>query len=193
MPREAIPKVVRDKVLNEYSHRCAICGCDRPHIHHIDEDSSNNEVSNLLPLCPNCHLTDQHNPTRKVEVPKLKLFRSYKDPAILKPQFHPIYQRMSFLNSIEAGAENTNAYELDSKELIAFIAMFEMGGFYSEKIKSLIEAPPVILIGFGGRTEESESESRKYHSGYRNKLISNREHVIKLIIALLRYQGWANA
>ncbi len=64
--RVSIPKAVRDKILAEFNHRCAVCGADRPHIDHIDEDPSNNEPMNLLPLCPNCHLTDKHNPTSKI-------------------------------------------------------------------------------------------------------------------------------
>jgi hypothetical protein len=84
--RIAIPKQIREQVLVEFNHRCAVCGADRPQVHHIDEDPSNNEPLNLLPLCPNCHLIDQHNPTGGMEIPKLLLFRRFKDPAILRCQ-----------------------------------------------------------------------------------------------------------
>ena len=87
MKRALMPKKLKDDLLDEYDHRCAVCGGDRPHIHHIDEDATNNKLDNLLPLCPNCHLRDQNNPTRKIDIPKLRIFRKYKDPAILKPQF----------------------------------------------------------------------------------------------------------
>lgn len=50
MRRESIPKPIRENVLDEYSHSCAICGKDRPHVHHIDENSSNNDPNNLLPV-----------------------------------------------------------------------------------------------------------------------------------------------
>lgn len=43
-------------------NKCEICGCttwlDKPiicQLHHIDGDESNNELSNLQMLCPNCH------------------------------------------------------------------------------------------------------------------------------------------
>jgi hypothetical protein len=36
----------------------------------------------------NCHLIDQHNPTSPVHPKKLEMFRRFKDPAILKSQFH---------------------------------------------------------------------------------------------------------
>jgi 5-methylcytosine-specific restriction endonuclease McrA len=61
--RAKIPTALREAVLKSYNHRCAICGSDHPQIHHIDENPGNNDELNLLPLCPNCHLTDQHNPT----------------------------------------------------------------------------------------------------------------------------------
>jgi hypothetical protein len=40
--RQPIPRNIREKILNEYNHRCAKCGSDKPQIHHIDEDPSNN-------------------------------------------------------------------------------------------------------------------------------------------------------
>src|SRR6266852_5884563 len=89
--RKAVPKATRSQVLAEFNHRCAVCGTDRPQIHHIDENPSNNDPMNLIPLCPNCHLTDQHNPTQPIDPAKLSLFRQYKDPMILTPQFHPLF------------------------------------------------------------------------------------------------------
>jgi hypothetical protein len=49
--RVSIPKPIRDRVLKEYHHRCAIRGEDNPQLHHIDEDPSNNDPLNLIPLC----------------------------------------------------------------------------------------------------------------------------------------------
>ena len=100
MSRAPLPKKIRDAVLAEYNHLCAVCGSTGPHVHHIDEDAENNDPQNLLPLCPNCHLRDQHNPTRRHEVGKLRLFRRYRDPAVLLPQFHPIYLRQTYLEEV---------------------------------------------------------------------------------------------
>jgi 5-methylcytosine-specific restriction endonuclease McrA len=75
--RPAIPKAVRESVLSEFNHRCAVCGEDKPQVHHIDEDPSNNDPMNLIPLCPNCHLIDQHNPTVPINARRLRLFRRY--------------------------------------------------------------------------------------------------------------------
>lgn len=40
-------------------HKCAICGWDKDErvlqVHHIDEDRSNNDLTNLIILCPTCH------------------------------------------------------------------------------------------------------------------------------------------
>jgi len=42
--------------LQNHAHSCAICGFDKiVAIHHIDETHSNNDPSNLIPLCPNHH------------------------------------------------------------------------------------------------------------------------------------------
>ena len=53
---------------------CQICGCNGEwqngkialEIDHIDGDNSNNEISNLRYLCPNCHaLTDTYRGKNK--------------------------------------------------------------------------------------------------------------------------------
>jgi len=95
--RKKLTKKTENAILKEYNHLCAICGASGPHIHHIDGDPANNKLHNLLPLCPNHHLTDVHNPTKNMDPLKLGLFRQYKDPQILSPQFEPIFQRLRFL------------------------------------------------------------------------------------------------
>ena len=42
-----------------YQHKCAICGWDEDEdlleVHHIDENRENNDLTNLIILCPLCH------------------------------------------------------------------------------------------------------------------------------------------
>ena len=195
MTREAIPKKLKDALLDEYDHRCAVCGGDRPHVHHIDEDATHNELHNLLPLCPNCHLRDQHNPTRKIDIPKLRLFRRYKDPAILRPQFHPIFLRQQFLDEVHTGTDPVDELESKANELIEFIQALEMGGFYAKRLGELIgplRRGFVMSLG-PGPDPQYEQHRRTANQDYRDKLISNRESVQALLVELLRYQGWANA
>jgi hypothetical protein len=48
----------RTKALEFYGKECSICGYDNEHaleVHHIDEDRSNNDITNLKVLCANCH------------------------------------------------------------------------------------------------------------------------------------------
>ena len=68
--RKVIPQPVQNAVLKEFNHRCAFCGKDRPHLHHIDEDPSNNDALNIIPLCPNCHVTDQHDASNAIPIAK---------------------------------------------------------------------------------------------------------------------------
>ena len=57
----------RDIAFRNYPNECAVCGYNEDNdislleVHHIDEDRSNNEINNLIILCPNCHrkLTSQ--------------------------------------------------------------------------------------------------------------------------------------
>ncbi len=58
-------KVMRGYVERHHllEYKCNTCGCDGNwqngkislQIHHIDGDNKNNELSNLIYLCPNCH------------------------------------------------------------------------------------------------------------------------------------------
>jgi hypothetical protein len=130
--RLPIPRLIKDRVLAEYRHRCAICGEDRPQLHHIDENPDNNDPQNLLPLCPNCHLTDQHDPTAPVDPLKLRLFRQFKDPAILTPQFHPLFRRFAYLLTLTDTSDLSEA-EAAQVDLIGFIKSLERGAYYHVK------------------------------------------------------------
>ena len=49
----------RIRAFKEYEHKCAICGwCEDERVlevHLIDEDRTNNDITNLMILCPICH------------------------------------------------------------------------------------------------------------------------------------------
>lgn len=190
--RKTIPKAIKDKVLKEFNHRCAICGSDRPQLHHIDEDPQNNEITNIIPLCPNCHLNDQHDPTQPLHPLKLSLFRKFKDPHILKPEFHPLFNRLHFLFAL---SQHPDAYKIDemAEELIDFVSEMEMGSFYAKKLTSTIRmahTPTVMLVG-DARSERHWKESReKDKLNYISDLEKIKDQAIGLIIELLRYQKW---
>ena len=49
----------RSIAFNAYPHCCAVCGWNEDDdvldVHHIDENRKNNDVKNLIILCPTCH------------------------------------------------------------------------------------------------------------------------------------------
>lgn len=49
----------RRNAFNVYPHKCAVCGYNEDErileVHHIDENRGNNDLSNLIILCPICH------------------------------------------------------------------------------------------------------------------------------------------
>lgn len=61
--------VIRKRILKDglIEYKCALCGCDGNwnntiislQLDHIDGDSTNNELSNLIFLCPNCHASTE--------------------------------------------------------------------------------------------------------------------------------------
>lgn len=190
--RTAVPGSTRDLVLREYNHRCAMCGGDRPQIHHIDGDPTNHESLNLLPLCPNCHLTDQHDPSAEADPAKLQLFRRYKDPAIMAPQFEPLFRRLTFLLSVD-NAKDMDAVSQAADELVEFVRALEMGSFYAERIAKLIKEPVRFNVWTPNTPEEEyRSDRAKHLEKYRQALIGGRNEVYRLGVEMLRYQSWSS-
>jgi hypothetical protein len=191
-PRLTIPRTTRDVVLREFNHRCAVCGADHPHVHHIDENPTNNDTKNLIPLCPNCHLTDMHNPTARIEPARLLLFRNFKDPTILRSQFEPLFRRLQFLDNI-SNAANVGELAEKCEELSQFVSVLNMGEFYKGAIGKLTKRPPRgYSVRLGGRDPEHEALVRRHDQEYREQLRSAREQVYALAVELLRYQDTWN-
>ncbi len=188
--RKKVPRKIQDQVLGEFNHRCAICGTDRPHLHHIDENPENNEIFNLLPLCPNCHLRDQHNPTVKFDRDKVKLFRRFKDPSILTPQFDPLFGRLQFLDQID---ENTSYENLlnAAKDLVSFIASLAMGNYYSNAISQLLKVTSTGYAGVLGDDAGYKKHLAEVADEYRDQLCAVKDRVYVLVVELLRYQEWS--
>lgn len=191
-PRKSIPRAIKDEVLKEFNHRCAVCGTDRPQLHHIDEDPSNNDPLNIIPLCPNCHLINQHDPTQPIDGEKLVLFRKYKDPLILKSQFHSLFKRLKFLNSI---TDDSDAHELDTRaeELVDFISEMKMGSFYAKKLAELlrmVHTPKIIMVGSAQSKRFNRETREKDRIRYLVQLKEVREKVKNLVVECLRYQNW---
>jgi len=187
--RILIPQKVAGKVLKEFNHRCAKCGADNPHLHHIDENPSNNDPLNLIPLCPNCHLVDQHNPTRLVEPGKLSLFRIYKDPTILKPQFHPIYMRLQFLES-EEGELDLDELEQKAIELVEFIFTLDKGEFYGTIIGRMIIPQDLIVRNLTVARFKNAAYKAQRTIEYYQTLQNDKEKVYSLVVEILRFQPW---
>ena len=185
--RKDISPALRNQIHQEYNHRCAICGADRPQIHHIDEDPSNNDPMNLIPLCPNCHLIDQHNPSQPFDPEKLRLFRKYKDPTILFPQFEPLFSRLRYLFMFEN--LDVKALEENSKELVDFVSALKMGDFYSKRIHGLTTRVKKAYT-YSGIASSRDLIFNHEADEYKKKLEGNRDRIISLVVELLRYQEW---
>lgn len=189
--RVSVPRSVKESVLKEFNHRCAVCAAEKPHLHHIDEDRSNNDVLNLLPLCQNAHRLDPHDPTKPLESGKLSLLRRYRDPSILKPQFHPIYRRLSFLSDIE---ETSRVEELNEKveEAVNFLVSFEMGVYYGGRVHEMLRPPPCAynFSARSGVTELMRQAELQHDQEYREQLRQVREEVFFLVVEMLRFQRW---
>lgn len=186
------PKPVREQVLKEYGHRCAIRGEVNPQIHHIDEDPSNNDPLNLIPLCPNCHAAI-HDPLNPIEVDRLHFFRRFKDPFILTRQFHPLFKRIQFLADV---SDTSDVPDLRAKtaELCRFVRTHERGDFYAGKIAGLLQYPEFnasFSMGMDGSVPKWYVDGKNNERAkYLAKLKAARESVHGLIVEMLAFQDW---
>ncbi len=63
MKRQKIPSMTQKAVFQEAASCCAFCSesvVSALEIHHVDEDPSNNDVTNLLLVCSSCHSKITH-------------------------------------------------------------------------------------------------------------------------------------
>ena len=148
---------------------------------------------NLIPLCANHHLTDQHNPTQRIDPDKLRMFRRYKDPTILTPQFHALFRRARFLDATE-GYEGPVELEVACLDLVAFVESLEMGAFYGRQLLDLLFGPGELedLTAFQAKTHfhQNGPRSNYYVFARWDRLMEVRDEVYDLIVELLRFQNW---
>ena len=181
-----------EKVLKEFRHRCAFPHCDSkaaPQIHHIDGDPSNNDLFNLIPLCPNDHLDGQHRSHDPIEPFRLRLFRIHKHPSILAYEFRPLYKRVVFLNEVKDRSELDYCRERVT-ELINFIKSLEKGDYYAQKIRGLLNIDNMAFFAFVDRYGNSSVATAKSEEEHWNHLLSVKDEVHELIAELSIYQGW---
>lgn len=166
--RTSIPTKIRHAILKEYHHGCARCleHVPAPELHHIDEDPSNHDPLNLLPLCPNCHSL-KLNPTI------LSLFRKYKRSEILSVEFELLYDKAAFIFKLPLLDYYPQCFYL-GEDLAAFISPLKQGKYYAQKIDRLVRADS---------EQESVEELEIFHK-------QRCEAITELMIELLPYQGW---
>jgi len=167
-----------------------MCGRHDPQLHHIDEDPSNNDPENLLPLCPNCHLQDTHAPTAPLDPQKIHLFRRCKDPFILDPRFHPIWLRLKYLRETED--ERVISWKWSCNDLTLFIRSLQMGDYYSERIASVLKHTVNHFVVHLRQQGQDVNEGDIANDAPRHKEVSDfcATTVEDLCVELLRYQNW---
>lgn len=188
--RVRVPNALKDKVLREYRHRCAFCGRPEPQVHHIDEDPSHNDPENLIPLCPNCHLQDIHAPTEPIDPKKIALFRRFKDPAILDPRFHPLWERLRFLR--EAQEDRVVSWQYSCNDLVRFVSSLQMGEYYGKRVEGIThKSKSHVLVHLRKKGVDVADENSLGTVISDDEFIDIRASLIEaLCVEMLRYQAW---
>ena len=199
MSRPKSPAKLEERIRREFSYLCAVCGKPWPHIHHIDEDATNNAVENLLPLCPNHHLIDAHNPTGKFNPLQLRLFRKHRDPAILLAQFQAVAERLRFLLEPPSPALPFHVQHANAQDLLLFVKSMKMGNYYSERLRPILDAR-VRHIPSNATTQstleaanqmvQAMLQDEKLQTQYCDSLREQTERIVSLVVEQLRFQEW---
>ena len=186
--RRRPPQKLQNAVLREFKYLCALCGRPQPHIPHIDGDPSNNVSGNLLPLCPNHHLLDAHDPTSPIPPAKLQLFREFRDPAIFLAQFTPLFDRMQFLLDLNSVQPDLHELQALVGDLLAFVQHLSMGSYYVQRLAPLITWTQPQHDGAG----VIERLNREENGGqiYKKKLETITGEAVRLLVECLRFQKW---
>ena len=165
-----MPRKIREAVLKDYYHKCAICDASQPapELHHIDENPSNHDSLNILPLCPNCH-------SSKLNPRILSVFRKYKRREILSVEFEQLFNKATLVFELSAEDYYPYCYAL-GEDLVAFVRTFEKGKYYAPKIDKLIRAVP----------EQDPMTLDQCEAFNRHRC----EEILKLIVELLPFQNW---
>ena len=89
MARKAITQKVRSKLQKEINSICPFChneDVEHFQVHHIDNNHENNEISNLLLLCPLCHSKITKGDITDDEVRRIKIGLNSSNVVRLRPQ-----------------------------------------------------------------------------------------------------------
>ncbi len=190
--RKPIARSLRTALLKEFHHRCAICGVHNPQIHHIDEDPGNNAPSNLIPLCPNCHLIDQHDPTRPIHPDRLALFRRFRDPSILAPGFEPVFRRLQFVVRPDS-IESYEHFKASRRDLLLFVKVMSMGEYYAARLEEVTSRGlSVVSPGADATASQIGEVIRLNRDMSRTMALNNAPDILALVVEMLRYQAWAD-
>ena len=94
--------IARKIVQEEDNHRCVVCKSDhRLHCHHIDHDSTNNRLHNLVTLCQACHMKHhgaERSKYKKSPFPWLSEYAKSRMFTTSKSMEHIASLRMEFLS-----------------------------------------------------------------------------------------------
>lgn len=110
-----------------------------------------------------------------------------EEEKIPKAEPHPLWSRLTFLNSIE---DDSDISELEdrSKELIDYVALLKRGKRYSKLIGKLVRRSPPWFVIATGESERLRLQQLDQEREYRDQLRRARDQVYALVEELLRFQ-----
>lgn len=121
---------ITQKVLRGYIERyqaipyeCSCCNCNGQwqggeislELHHIDGDNTNNEISNLTYLCPNCHALTKNYRGKNKQITQPKDYISEEDFVMALQNTPNIRQALLSLGLAAKGANYTRAKSIMEK------------------------------------------------------------------------------
>jgi hypothetical protein len=136
----SIPSKLKNRLLVEAKHACAICGASRVQIHHIDGNKENNDESNLIVLCANHHDEAEMSKrgrsfTANLTPEQLRLYKKrqkkgvdYYLPIPPMPYFaHPYPLQANFTGRLSERKELTEWFTKGFEPMFAYVAIGGMG------------------------------------------------------------------
>jgi hypothetical protein len=107
----------------------------------------------------------------------------------LTSQFDPLFKRLVFLFNRENSQFDINEIVSSSSELVAFVQQLNMGKFYANRIRELLEYTgyPMLIGPYDPQAVARDERARREHF---DQICTCSESIIALAVELLRYQDW---
>ena len=175
--RKEIPAALATSVKTEFGNRCAMCREPYVTIHHIDENPSNNNRQNLIPLCPNCHHGRVHGyGGNKIDRRALELYRELGTRFAATGAYNLLLKRSAYITSGMFEQLDSDQLSNALDDLLSFVRGLKFGPHFEKKLSRLLRPPRRpgnVYLTFIGDDYDTAADLRRNEAERKARLLEH--------------------